>query len=667
MTLLQIEFDGALRDAAGNRLGAITWPPPDASQAQSVAESVLSAVADGPLVLVVPTLAPDDGLSAMASAIAQPGKSVSAVIGRAAAVSTDAPADGSARLLVVQSRTHSATATSHAGGDLAPIVLDLDTPLRDQRTAVRNAFLHHAKFNLSAPGVRATDAQIDQWLDQAVASDAQHLVWQVGAQSYSVARSTLQPRLKAVGEAVVASLKPHLPERGTLLLDPALIRRFGLGKVVPLAPEMSPWKLDTQKVLDWVRSHAQAGQLLVAERSLAQPRLIPVKGKAQASVDGTSPASRKKIAVGMAAVVLVGGMVLGGLHLARQGPATVTKTEPDPLPAPAPVPTPSALPKLIDDLKLKINFRDPAGFTADLCGRLVEKLEAIGPDGAGDELVNESLAFVAGQRPERVFVAYLNSVLETPEQRAARLEREQREAAEAQRRQRIAELLATAKANDSKENGQTALAALDELLKLDPTHTEAAALRTKIAAYDGPIWLAQPRKLRTLEGHTSLVNAATFSPDGRRVVTGSADNTARLWDAQTGQGLRTLEGHTDWVRAATFSPDGRRVVTGSDDKTARLWDAQTGQGLRTLEGHTSGVTAATFSPDGRRVVTGSWDKTARLWDAQTGAEMARMDAGQAVSDVAFSPDGRQVVMGVGTYDTDPAKRRGEGQIWQVAE
>jgi WD40 repeat protein len=92
-----------------------------------------------------------------------------------------------------------------------------------------------------------------------------------------------------------------------------------------------------------------------------------------------------------------------------------------------------------------------------------------------------------------------------------------------------------------------------------------------------------PAELRRFEGHTDSVSSVCFSPDGRQVLTGSSDNTARLWDAATGRQLRRFEGHTDWVRSVCFSPDGRQVLTGSVDKTARLWDAATGQELRGLK------------------------------------------------------------------------------------
>ncbi|HJZ54208.1 MAG TPA: hypothetical protein VKE74_04590, partial [Gemmataceae bacterium] len=80
--------------------------------------------------------------------------------------------------------------------------------------------------------------------------------------------------------------------------------------------------------------------------------------------------------------------------------------------------------------------------------------------------------------------------------------------------------------------------------------------------------------------------------------------------------LLTLKGHTGMVYSASFSADGTRVVTGSYDRTARVWDAKTGTEVLTLQGHTGVVSSASFSVDGTRVVTGSWDKTARVWDAR---------------------------------------------------
>ena len=71
-----------------------------------------------------------------------------------------------------------------------------------------------------------------------------------------------------------------------------------------------------------------------------------------------------------------------------------------------------------------------------------------------------------------------------------------------------------------------------------------------------------------LKGHTSTVNSVAFSLDGRKIVSGSSDNTIRLWDVlKGGQEYNTLQGHTDSVWSVAFSPDGRHIVSGSQDRT----------------------------------------------------------------------------------------------------
>jgi WD40 repeat protein len=72
-----------------------------------------------------------------------------------------------------------------------------------------------------------------------------------------------------------------------------------------------------------------------------------------------------------------------------------------------------------------------------------------------------------------------------------------------------------------------------------------------------------------------LVTSAAFSPDGWRIVTTSADKTARIWDAATAKEIAVLRGHEGRVNSAAFSPDGSRIVTASEDKAARIWDAAT--------------------------------------------------------------------------------------------
>jgi WD40 repeat protein/energy-coupling factor transporter ATP-binding protein EcfA2 len=158
------------------------------------------------------------------------------------------------------------------------------------------------------------------------------------------------------------------------------------------------------------------------------------------------------------------------------------------------------------------------------------------------------------------------------------------------------------------------------------------------------------RLVAALAGHRGVVNIAAFLPDGQRVVTASEDRTAQVWDAQSGRSLAALTGHQGPVYTAAFSPDGKRVVTASDDSTARVWDARSGRGLATLIGHHGPVYTAAFSPDGKRVVTASDDNTARVWDAESGRALAVLTGHlSSVLTAAFAPDGKRVVT-TASYD-----------------
>ena len=82
--------------------------------------------------------------------------------------------------------------------------------------------------------------------------------------------------------------------------------------------------------------------------------------------------------------------------------------------------------------------------------------------------------------------------------------------------------------------------------------------------------------------HSSSVGSVSFSPNGKRIVSGSDDNTVKIWDAETGKLIRSLTGHSDSVRSVSFNPNGTRIVSGSFDNTIIIWDAKTGNQLMTF-------------------------------------------------------------------------------------
>jgi WD40 repeat protein/tetratricopeptide (TPR) repeat protein len=159
-------------------------------------------------------------------------------------------------------------------------------------------------------------------------------------------------------------------------------------------------------------------------------------------------------------------------------------------------------------------------------------------------------------------------------------------------------------------------------------------------------WRPQLAEPRIVLHHEGLVTSIAFSPDGKAVLTGSYDNTARLWDAATGRAIGAPMRHQSRIYIVAFSPDGRAVLTGSGDDTARLWDATTGRPLTRPLRHDGMVVCAAFSPDGKTVLTGSRDQTARLWDAASGQPVGSpMRHQRLVTAVAFRPDGRSILSG----------------------
>jgi len=163
---------------------------------------------------------------------------------------------------------------------------------------------------------------------------------------------------------------------------------------------------------------------------------------------------------------------------------------------------------------------------------------------------------------------------------------------------------------------------------------------------------------KTLEGHEQLVNSVSFSSDGRKLASGSGGSRVIIWDVAIGSEERRLAGHKASVNSVAFSPDDEKLASGSNDRTIILWDMATGSAEKTLEGHTLGVTSVSFNSDGTRLASGSYDGIIIVWEVATGSPEKTLEGHKRrVSAVSFSPDGN--LLSSGSHDRTI-------MIWDVA-
>ena len=139
------------------------------------------------------------------------------------------------------------------------------------------------------------------------------------------------------------------------------------------------------------------------------------------------------------------------------------------------------------------------------------------------------------------------------------------------------------------------------------------------------------------------VRAVTFSTDGKIILSGGDDGTARLWDATTGKPISQPMEHGDRLFSAVLSPDGKTVLTTSHDATVRLWDALTGKPIRPPMRYDENSRAA-FSPDGKLFAVVSW-RLIQFFETNSGKSVGQISKSGTGSAVAFSPDGKRILVG----------------------
>uniref|UniRef100_UPI00067A94CF nSTAND1 domain-containing NTPase n=1 Tax=Streptomyces rimosus TaxID=1927 RepID=UPI00067A94CF len=286
---------------------------------------------------------------------------------------------------------------------------------------------------------------------------------------------------------------------------------------------------------------------------------------------------------------------------------------------------------------------------------------------------------------------------------AAGLAFQQQADAEAQRRIAVSRQYAAEAGELRREQPQAAALTALYGYRQAPTAEARGSLLSAYAAY----------RSNQFTGHTGVVNAVAYSPNGRTLATGSVDRTVKLWDTVTDRMLGTLIGHVGPVYALAFSPDGRILATAGDDGTVRLWDVRrrrllgvltgpvgrvmslsfshdgrtlasgsTGNAVRLwdvatrrpvadLAGHTGNVTAVAFSPDGKVLASAGEDRTVRLWDARTHRPLATLTGHlQPVYAIAFNRDGTTLASGGGDRTVrlwDVAERRAVGELTGTAD
>jgi WD40 repeat protein len=177
------------------------------------------------------------------------------------------------------------------------------------------------------------------------------------------------------------------------------------------------------------------------------------------------------------------------------------------------------------------------------------------------------------------------------------------------------------------------------------------------------LWdVATGKLVRSFGDNLATVYSVAFAPDGRTVLS-AIGLTVKLWDVSTGKELRTFcsstgagscQSHSSRITSVAFAPDGRTAVSGSWDQTLKLWDVATGKEVRTFTNDAK-LTSVAFAPDGHTLLSGDSHLMIKLWEVETGHLVHGFKIynpkGHPITVydvlVAFAPDGRTALSASG--------------------
>jgi len=169
------------------------------------------------------------------------------------------------------------------------------------------------------------------------------------------------------------------------------------------------------------------------------------------------------------------------------------------------------------------------------------------------------------------------------------------------------------------------------------------------------------RVLQTIQGHSRLMSALAFSPDGRYLAQGDGQGMVRVWDTNSGRCISAVQGHNGPVWSIKYSPNGEVFASCGEDVEVKLWEADGSVQLKSFTGHLGMIWALAFSPDGALLASGGTDREIRFWDTGLGNDTVVPNTLHGSPDLiwslAFDTTGKMIASGHAT---------GQVKLWDLA-